>query len=217
MDDNYSVYRLSFPNGKSYIGITRKQLHQRWKNGLGYQHYMPVRKAINHYGWDLVTKECLYCGLSREDAESKEIELIAKFNSMNRDFGYNILPGGNLSRTNVEVSQITRERLSKAGMGRVVTAETKRRIGLKNSGENSSCYGKKLSAEHIAKIVATKMRNGKRKRKIVQIDKHTNEVIKVWDSGIDFERETGLCRKHIPSACRGKRETTQGFKWRYAD
>ena len=87
MENNYSVYKLSFPNGKNYIGITRKKLHQRWKNGLGYNNYMPVRKAIDHYGWDSVTKECLHSGLSREDAENKEIELIDKYNSMNRAFG----------------------------------------------------------------------------------------------------------------------------------
>ena len=217
MENNYTVYKFIFPNQKVYIGITRQDTARRWKNGKGYERYTIVRRAIDLYGWDNIKKEHIYTNLTKQDAERIEINLIALYKSNDIDYGYNILPGGNLSRKNVEVRKETREKLSKAGMGHSVSDETKRRIGLKNSGENSSCYGKKLSAEHIAKIVATTVLNGKRKRKIVQIDKHTNEVIKVWDSGVDFERETGLCRKHIPSACRGQRETTMGFKWRYAD
>ena len=36
MDNNYSVYCHTFPNGKVDIGITGQPVKQRWANGLGY-------------------------------------------------------------------------------------------------------------------------------------------------------------------------------------
>lgn len=216
MENKYSVYKLIFPNGKSYIGITGKSLYERWKNGYGYNKHMPVRKAIDYFGWENVNKECLFSNLSKNDAEQKEIELISFYKSNNRVFGYNVLPGGNLSRTNVEVSKETREKLSKVGMGHKVTDEMKKKISLKNSGINSSCYGKKLTKEHIEKIISTRIKNGLRKKKLLQIDIKTDQVINIWDSGIDVERKLGISRKHIPSVCKGKRISTGGYKWRYA-
>ena len=52
-------------------------------------------------------------------------------------------------------------------------------------------------------------------RKVVQIDKDTNEAIKTWDSMGDIRRELGIKHCGISDCCRGKQKTSKGFIWRY--
>lgn len=49
---------------------------------------------------------------------------------------------------------------------------------------------------------------------VCQIDKNTNEIIRIFESIGDAERATGNGR-HIASVCKGKRETANGYKWKY--
>jgi len=44
----------------------------------------------------------------------------------------------------------------------------------------------------------------------------TGDIIKVWKSAKEAEKELGIGGTHIASVCRGKRQTTGGFKWTYA-
>lgn len=84
-------------NNKKYIGITSDKPSRRWrKDGSGYkkQHFS---NAISKYGWDNFTHEILFAELTEEEALNKEKELIAKYNTTNPMFGYNITNGGDLS------------------------------------------------------------------------------------------------------------------------
>ncbi len=97
----YQVYCHSIElNGviKRYIGITHHQdPNKRWLNGRGYRDCPRFYNAIKKYGWNNFTHEIIETGLSQEDAEQMEIQLIQKYNSANRQFGYNIGLGGRLS------------------------------------------------------------------------------------------------------------------------
>ena len=96
MEKRYKVYRHTFPNGKVYIGITNQSVERRWRNGHGYlwkdkngRYRQPaIAHAILKYGWENVLHDILFSGLTREEAEKTEIELIAFYKSNNRDFGY---------------------------------------------------------------------------------------------------------------------------------
>lgn len=91
----YSVYKHTSPNGKVYIGITKRIPKHRWgKNGRGYRNNKYFYSAIIKYGWDSFTHEILYSGISKEEAQRMEIDLISKYNSANGDFGYNLSLGG---------------------------------------------------------------------------------------------------------------------------
>lgn len=100
----YSVYKhTNLINGKVYIGLTSQSPQQRWKHGNGYIHNSHFWAAIQKYGWDEGFKhEVLFSGLTKEEAEQKEIELIAEYDSTNRDKGYNILAGGGASNATPE-------------------------------------------------------------------------------------------------------------------
>jgi len=91
---SYIVYKHTSPVGKIYIGITKMNPIRRWANGLGYKNCSHFFNAILKYGWDSIRHEILYTGLTQEEAEYKEKELIIKYNSNNPDFGYNIQLGG---------------------------------------------------------------------------------------------------------------------------
>lgn len=88
----YTVYRHTAPNGKVYIGITSMEPEKRWNNGYAY-----FMNAIRKYGWDNFKHEILFVGLSKEEAERKEIELIAQCRSDEKAHGYNVEHGGNSS------------------------------------------------------------------------------------------------------------------------
>lgn len=90
----YIVYKHTSPSNKVYIGITSKDVRQRWCNGFGYQTQLYFFRAIVKYGWINFKHEILYEGLNEEDAKLKEIELISKYKSTDIHYGYNIDSGG---------------------------------------------------------------------------------------------------------------------------
>lgn len=54
-------------------------------------------------------------------------------------------------------------------------------------------------------------------RYVEQIDKNTLEVIKVWDSLSEVERQLNIPTGNISKVCKGKRKTAGGFIWRMKD
>lgn len=95
---SYCVYRHTCPNGKVYIGITCQNPLRRWREGKGYAHNEYFFNAILKYGWDNITHEILYSDLDEDEACQKEIELINKHKSNQREFGYNFCNGGSVNR-----------------------------------------------------------------------------------------------------------------------
>lgn len=106
---SYKLYKHTSPSGKVYFGITKQDLNQRWKYGSGYKDNVYFWRAIQKYGWNNFSHELIRDGLTREDAEALEIEYIGKYDSTNRDKGYNRAPGGHLLPT---ISDETRKRMS---------------------------------------------------------------------------------------------------------
>ena len=107
MENNYKIYcHLNKINGKRYIGQTKTSVQKRWgHNGYEYTHKSPnspFAKAINKYGWDNFEHQILFENLTKEEANQKEIELIALFKSNNENYGYNLTAGGSSNTLNEE-------------------------------------------------------------------------------------------------------------------
>lgn len=124
-DRCYTVYMHTSPSGKRYIGITSTSVEERWRNGDGYKTQIFYR-AIKKYGFENFQHDILFENLTKEEAEQKEIELIKKYNTTNKKYGYNVANGGNCVGT--------------------VSEETKRKISESNKGKHQ------LSEEHIEKL-----------------------------------------------------------------
>lgn len=52
-------------------------------------------------------------------------------------------------------------------------------------------------------------------KRVLQIDKNTNEVVAEFPSLNEIQRQLGYNYQHICSCCLGKRKTANGYKWRY--
>lgn len=116
----YCVYKHTAPNGKVYIGQTCKIPSSRWSNGNGYKGNPYFWNAIQKYGWDSFKHEILYDGLTKEEADFKEIEMIAYYDSTNREYGYNISIGGSSGTSGFKFSDESRKKMSDShkGIGR---------------------------------------------------------------------------------------------------
>lgn len=216
MNTNFSVYKHTCPNGKVYIGITGQNPLRRWRNnGEGYRHKQVLfYRAILKYGFANIKHEILFAGLTKEEAEAKEIELIAEYKSNNPKYGYNATNGGLCSGT---ITDEQKEKLRRANLGKEHTEETRRKIAEANKGKHS------ISQEHRRKLVEARKRNGsyvawnKGKKvptkEVIQCDKDGNEI-KRYPNAYTARKEVGAY--HILDCCKGKRKTDKGFVWRYA-
>ena len=91
---HYTVYKLTDPLGKIYIGVTGQAVEKRWNRGHGYPKKLPIRKAIDFYGWENFKKEILCEKLIRAGAEKLEKWFIAFYDSSDPEKGYNRFLGG---------------------------------------------------------------------------------------------------------------------------
>lgn len=201
--DDYKVYEHVFPNGKKYVGITCRSLKQRFKNGYGYCHNEYMMNAINKYGWNNTEHNLLASGLSKDEAERMEIELIKNQDLTNREKGYNIELGGKASNR--------------------ITEETRKKLRAKCSGKNNARYGVEVSKETREKMRKAKLgkkqpESQKLKRRISEgkpIAQYTIDgtYIRTFYSGRQVKRELGI---HNASACaRGLCKTSGGYVWKY--
>ena len=86
----YVIYAHISPNGKYYIGITKRDPPElRWDEGRGYKKQRKFWNAIKYYGWDNFQHIILETGLSKKMAEYKETKYIEKYNSVEN--GYNVI------------------------------------------------------------------------------------------------------------------------------
>ena len=166
---SYSVYIHTTPNNKRYIGITCQDTKKRWGNGNNYSKQPYFSNAIKKFGWNNIKHEVLFTGLTKEEAEQKERELIAFYKSNNREYGYNIDNGGkSKGRCSEETKKLLSEiqkgwkpseymlqRAKEVNTGRHCSKETREKIRLSNIGKIVSNESKlKMSNSHKGKHLA---------------------------------------------------------------
>lgn len=145
----YLVYKHTTPSKKVYIGITSRTAHERWREGEGYKGSY-FYNAVKKYGWDNIQHEILFENLTQEEAIAKENELITKYDSINRDKGYNVVPGGGLGIKGYKFTDEQVKRLSESHKG--VWTEKQQQAAMARRGKPSPCKGKKQSRESIEKM-----------------------------------------------------------------
>lgn len=130
----------------------------------------------------------------------------------------------------------TKMKLRKLKLGFKHTEEAKRKMSENHidvSGKNNPMYGKKFTDEHRRKIseslkgklVGDKNPMYGRKRsgelaghykRVLQLSLD-NKVIREFINITEAAKATGATRQHISKCCKGERNQTGGYKWRYAD
>ena len=127
---HYTVYKLTDPEGKIYIGCTGQAVEKRWNNGHAYPKKIPIRKAIDTYGWENFKKEILCEHLVKEGAEKLERWFIAFYDSSDPEKGYNRFLGG-LGK-GAHMSKITRQ-LSRESKNRLYEEHPELKARIRNT------------------------------------------------------------------------------------
>lgn len=141
----YKLYVHIAPNEKLYFGITSKSTNERWGvDGGGYKTQRLFGRAIQKYGWENFKHIVLLENLSKEMACECEKYLIAKFQTNNPKYGYNITSGGD-GTTGHKLPSEAIEKLRNSHLGKPLSEEHKRKI-------SESEKGKPISDEHKIKI-----------------------------------------------------------------
>ena len=215
----FKIYMHIFPNGKVYIGITSLPVSRRWKNGSGYRKKQQlVYRAILKYGWDNIKHVILYEGLTKEEAEEKERELIKEFKANDPMHGYNAESGGSLNK---RISDETKRKLRDINIGKRHKEESKRKLSI--SLKKAYAEGrKKMTAEHLQKMQDARKydfepwNKGKRVDRGRHIKQYTKDgkFIKEWINGREAQETLGI--QHVYEVCMGKRASAGGFVWRYS-
>lgn len=222
----FYVYIHTFPNKKVYIGITHQNPNRRWRNnGEGYRKQNFIYNAIKKYGWENVKHEILYTNLTKEEAEQKEIELIAKYQSNNEKYGYNIANGGNCNESMSEkTKELIRNKLkgNSNAKGSVRSEKQIEFIKKINRG-NKNMLGKHHSEETKEKMrkaklgkkmsLETKMKKGKA---VIMLDRNFNYINEFY-SITEAHNKTNTNLTNIHECCNKKRPTAGGYIWRYKE
>lgn len=240
--DNYKIYvHINKTNGKMYVGQTKQEPNLRWRDGLGYRDSPYFWKAINKYGWDGFEHIILFEGLSQDESNIIEIELIKKYNTNNELYGYNLASGGNspvmneMARKHCSENHANIKGSNNPMYGKHHSEETKEKIRKtkeKYVGENATRYGailsdetkrkismankgKKLSEEAILKIV----QNNPNRKPVFQIHYITKEILNRYESSSDAGRQTGVSSSSILACCSDvfKYNTAGGYIWMFCE
>jgi len=191
----YTVYRLTSPSDKVYIGITSRSVKQRWNNGIGYKKCPAMNNAIRKYGWENIKKEILLENTTEEEAKSLETLLIKLHRSNESGYGYNLTEGGDGTK-GYYPSEETRKKRSEALKGRkypnrkrVLSEKERKRLSDNFKGTNNPLA-----------------------RKVICL-----ETLKVYDTMAQAREETGATK--ITECCKHyyKHKTSNGLHWEYYD
>ena len=243
-DKKWCVYMHTSPSNKVYIGITCDVKH-RWRNhGEGYKGGTRIYYAIRKYGWENFKHEILFTSLTREEACSKEIELIAQYKSTDAEYGYNLCAGGKLGPTHEE----TRRRLSAALMGHRVDPEVSRRVADQISIpiiclDTLKEYKSAVEAAHELKVNPSNIRKvcvGRSKTchglHFAKKSDYENDTIpvfqdnpverrkvicvstgEIYENVSDASKKTGVNRRAISYACNGTHASANKQIWAFLD
>lgn len=184
----FSVYcHTNKINGKRYVGITSQSVHARWQNGKKYVRHSKFYADILKYGWNNFEHRIVCSGLSREDAEEIEKNLIEGLNLTCSENGYNCEKGG-IHTPNLSF-------------------ECKEKLSELHKGENNPFYNKKHTAEtkHL-------MSENRPKKAVVCV-----ETGVVYKSTREAERQTKADHSDIIKCCKGMKKTAGGFHWSYRE
>jgi group I intron endonuclease len=129
------AYKLTFQNGKVYIGITRESLARRVQRHINYARVgknYALSCAIRKHGEDSFVAEVVGSG-TWEELKKIEIDLIANHSALGAG-GYNMTGGGDGS-LGVSLQEATKLKISSSLTGRKLSAEHRARLSRVQQGK----------------------------------------------------------------------------------
>lgn len=158
------VYLITnLASGKVYIGQTNEPVARwakhRWSGSVGEPNGQLITRAIKKYGTDSFTFQVIATCRTQDDVNYLEELLIAQYDSMNLNVGYNLDPGGKNSPRSSGTRQKISEALTKRyethdgwAKGRVMPKEHRLAISAASMGKAGTNNGKTFSEETKRKM-----------------------------------------------------------------
>lgn len=194
--NNYYVYvHANNINGKRYVGITNNPKARWYGNGKAYKDCKHFATAIKKYGWENFTHYLLESDLTLDEANELEQIYIAKYKTQDRQYGYNIQPGGFFvpSMLGKHHSEETKRKMREKALGRVISEEQKK---------------------HHSEVMKGKMVGAKNHKSTAVICLNTGEVFETQRAAAQAK---GVLQAKISLCCQGRSKHTHGYRWSYLD
>lgn len=151
IDNSYSIYKLTSPSGKSYIGQTIDYQRRMREYLLAPVRYKTkIFKAIRKYKFESFSTEVIQTVNVGKHGKDKALEVlnilekmwISKFDSIKT--GYNLASGGKDFRHSEE----SKNKMSKSAIGKIVSEETRTRMSIASTGRIHTDETKRKISEH---------------------------------------------------------------------
>ena len=217
-------------NNKKYVGQTIQTLKSRHSNHM-YDSFNekriknynnPFHNAIRKYGIENFSLEILHIA-DKYSLDLLEIHYIEKWDLTNKNYGYNCKNGGSngwsMENKTEEEIESWKDKIRKNNKGennpfygKKHTEKSKRKMSEKQKkltkGEKNGMYGKHHTEE------TKQVYKEKFSKKVIQYDEEMN-IVKIWNSIRDIERELNFKRQAIINCLKGRTKTSYGFIWKY--
>ena len=243
----YIYVRPNLINGKKYVGQATtkrfKERQNRWNN-LNQPYAGPAinnaraKYGIEAFGFEIL-KEC-----DDKELDYWEKYYIKELNTKVPN-GYNLTDGGDGVK-GCHISEEHKKKISTKLKGKHLSEEHKKKIGKANKGKKrSEEYKNNLSVLYRGRSITEETRkkmsekakgrkvteetrkklsenhkgkyNTKCSKPILQINRHTNEVIAEFPSIIQVQRDFGYDNGAISKCCKGKLKSAYNFIWKYKE
>lgn len=193
---------------------------RRKSNGT-YKHYK-LAMAIEEYGWDSFESVILE-SIETDDNEyinQREKFFIKEKDSFNN--GYNMTEGGDgiimIGEKNPfygrKYTDEEKKKISEATKKAMQNPEIRKHISESLKGEKHHNYGKKRSEETKRKLSESCKGKDRSPKKVFMYDENNN-LLREFSSLCEVERELGFNRTSVADCCKGKRNLTFGYNWRF--
>lgn len=219
----YLYCHTNLLNNKKYYGITRTKPEYRWNHGKGYINNEYFYRAIQKYDWDKgFIHEILHNNLTELEASELEKYYIQKYNTTNRDCGYNIISGGidEMSLDNnpnaVKIYQYSLDGTFIKCWDCIKSAV--KDLGIENNGNISRAL--KIESHYAYGYLwydcfYDKVQPYIGKKRIYQFDKDGN-ILKIYDSILNVD-ENIYNRDKVTSCCNHKSKLHHNNIWLFED
>jgi group I intron endonuclease len=215
------IYKITNnKNGKIYIGITNQGVTVRWNkhcSDANRNSSFPLHNAIKKYGKDNFQIDIIESVNDVEILKKREVYWIKKFDSYNRNKGYNLTLGGDGTFGRFH-SKETKDKIRQKAINRHPSDITRNKMSqsqkkvCRDYSKLAAISNKKRWADPNNKIKASI--NSKNKKPIIQYTKtmiFINEFLSASDAGKSIMKPP----QNISRCATGNLKTAYGFIWRY--
>ena len=193
---------LVSPSGKAYVGFTTRPLEKRFEaHRQETSHCWAIKNAIQKYGWDNFEKHWYEC--PDDDLKKHEEMMIEQLGTLVPN-GYNLTTGGEggkhceESRKKMSIKQSGENHPM---FGKNHTDKSKKKMSISRTGEKNNMFG--MSGELCPKS-----------KRVYQFDLEGNFINtfgSVREAGLKFDIDVSSMTK----SARGEKPTSGGYQWRY--